>query len=251
MFYRKLISLAAVLSLAIAAGVTAFAASSNTSTKADSAHEDSRNHRNTRVLQPLNLAVLIQDDLTSQVSNEIQATRDFIRSLPQGSRVMVGYITSGSLQVRQQFTSDLDQAARSLRIINSSTAASAFNPYVEVIQALRSFNNMKGQNAVLLISDGLDTSRGFDSSSVRTLDLERAIKHANDRDVAVYTFYAPSVGLTGSSRLAASYGQSSLNLLADETGGKAFFQGMSGFVTFDSYFENLKQTLNEQFEMAS
>lgn len=251
MFYRKLISFAAVLSLAIAASMTSFAASSNTTTKANSVHESSDNHRNTRVLQPLNLAVLIQDDLTSQVSNEIEATRDFIKSLPKGSKVMVGYITSGSLQVRQQFTSDLDQAARSLRIISSSTTASAFNPYVEVIQALRSFNNMKGQNAVLLISDGLDASRGVDSSSIRSLDVERAIKHAKDRDVAVYTFYAPSVGLTGRNRLAASYGQSSLNYLADETGGRAFFQGMTGFVTFHSYFENLKQTLNDKYDRAS
>ena len=84
---------------------------------------------------------------------------------------------------------------------------------------------MSGQNAVLLISDGLDTSRGFDSSSAgRTMDLDRAIKHANSRNVAVYTFYAPSVGLTGRNRLAASYGQSSLNRLAEETGGRPFFR---------------------------
>lgn len=248
MFYRKLTSLAAVLVLVLAASLTAFAAITSSSNK--SADKDSRNHRSVRVVRPLNLAILIQDDLTSQVSNELNATGDFIKSLPRGSQVMVAYITSGSLQVRQPFTSDLDQAARSLRIIRSSTSASAFNPYVEVIQALRSFNNLKGQNAVLLISDGLDTSRGFDSSSVRTMDLERAIKHANERDVAVYTFYAPSVGLTGQSRLAATYGQSSLNHLADETGGRAFFQGLTGFVTFDSYFEKLKLTLNQQYDRA-
>jgi hypothetical protein len=198
---------------------------------------------------PLNLAVLIQDDLTSQVSNELGVTGDFIRSLPSGSRVMVGYITTGTLQVRQPFTTDLDKAARSLRVPRSSSSASPFNPYVEVIEALRSFDgNSNNKNAVLLISDGLDTSRGFDStSSAHTLDLERAIKHANDRNVAVYAFYAPSVGLTSRSQLAASYGQNSLNRLADDTGGKAFFQGSSGFVTFDSYFDRLRQTLNEQY----
>jgi len=251
MFYRKLITFAAVLSLAVTASLTASAASSRTSTKADSAAQGSRSHRGARVIQPLNIAILIQDDLTSQVSNELGVTRDFIRNLPKGSQVMVGYITSGTLQVRQQFTADLDRAARSLRIVRSSTSASPFNPYVEVVEALRSFNNLKGEKAVLLISDGLDTSRGFDSSSIRTLDLDRAVKHANERDVAVYTFYAPSVGLTSRSRQAASYGQSSLNYLADETGGKAFFQGMTGFVTFDSYFEALKQTLNGQFDRAS
>jgi hypothetical protein len=210
---------------------------------------DKRNNtkKTVQVSEPLNLAVLVQDDLVSQVANELGVTADFIRSLPSGSRVMVGYITTGTLQVRQPFTSDLDKAARSLRVPRSSTSASAFNPYVEVIEAIRTFNaDWTGKNAVLLISDGLDTSRGFDSSaSGHTLDLERAIKHANDRNVAVYAFYAPGVGLTSRSRLAASYGQSSLNRLAADTGGKAFFQGMTGFVTFDSYFERLRRTLSE------
>src|ERR1700704_5319028 len=69
-----------------------------------------------RVQAPLNIAVLIQDDLTSRVGNELGVTREFIRSLPPGSRVMVGYITAGSLQVRQPFTTDLNRAAKSLRI---------------------------------------------------------------------------------------------------------------------------------------
>jgi hypothetical protein len=200
----------------------------------------------------LNLAVLVQDDLVAQVGNEIGVTRDFIRSLPQGSRVMVGYITAGSLQVRQPFTNDLDKAARSLRIPTASTASSPFNPYVEVLEALRKFDGESGNaNAILLISDGLDTSRGFDSTAAgHTIDLERAISEANKRRVAVFSFYAPSVGLTSRSRIAASYGQSSLNRLSNETGGKAFFQGTNGFVTFDSYFARLRETLNRQYARA-
>src|SRR6266850_5864306 len=66
--------------------------------------------------EPLNIAILIQDDLISMVGNELGVTREFIRSLPAGSRVMVGYITAGSLQVRQPFTTDLNRAAGSLRI---------------------------------------------------------------------------------------------------------------------------------------
>ena len=83
---------------------------------ADSTDKRNNSQQNARVLEPLNLAILIQDDLNSQVSNELGVTRDFIRSLPSGSRVMVGYITTGTLQVRQPFTSDLDKAARSLRM---------------------------------------------------------------------------------------------------------------------------------------
>ena len=206
-----------------------------------------------RVREPLNVAVLIQDDLIARVGNELGVTRDFIRSLPAGSRVMVGYITTGSLQVRQPFTTDLNRAANSLRIPVASTSASPFNPYVEVIEALKKFDpSWKGPNAVLLISDGLDTSRGFDSTSAgHTLDIDRAIREANKRDVAIYSFYAPSVGLTSYSHLAASYGQSSLNRVSHDTGGMAFFQGISGFVTFDSYFNRLRAELNRQYATAS
>ena len=113
---------------------------------------------------------------------------------------------------------------------------------------MRKFDGGKNRNAVLLISDGLDTSRGFDTTSAaQTLDLERAIREANRRNVAIYSFYAPAVGLTSWNRTAASYGQSSLNRLSNETGGKAFFQGSTGFVTFDSYFDRLRKTLNEQY----
>lgn len=205
--------------------------------------------RKININEPVNIAILIQDDLVSSVGNEIRGTSDFIRSLPSGSRVMVGYITSGSLQVRQPFTTDLNSAARSLRIPISSTAASPYNPYIEVIEAVRHFDaSWKGSNALLLISDGLDVSRGFDATSAgQTMDLERATREANTRNVAVYSFYAPSVGLTSHNRLAASYGQSSLNRISNETGGRAFFQGMTGFVTFDPYFSQLRQALNQRY----
>jgi hypothetical protein len=202
-----------------------------------------------RISAPLNIAILIQDDLTSSVGNELGVTRDFIRSLPAGSRVMVGYITAGSLQVRQPFTTELNRAADSLRIPIASTSASPYNPYVEVIEALKKFDSgWQGHNAVLLISDGLDTSRGFDVESAgHTIDLERAINEANRRNTAIFSFYAPSVGLTSRSRLAASYGQSSLNRISHDTGGRAFFQGTTGFVTFDSYFNRLRAELNRQY----
>ena len=242
MYYRKVLAFAVAFLVAFVAIGMAFAKANN--------NNDQRH--SLQSIEPLNLAVLIQDDLVSQVGNEIGVTKDFIRSLPEGSQVMVGYITTGTLQVRQPFTTDLEKAANSLRIPLASRSAAAFNPYVEVIEALRKFDsNATNANAVLLISDGLDTSRGFDSTAAgHTLDIERAISEANKRHVSVFSFYAPSEGLTSRSHLAASYGQSSLNRLSNETGGRAFFQGTTGFVTFDSYFSRLRDTLNRQYARA-
>src|SRR5882724_1186408 len=114
------------------------------------------NNTLSRVSSPVDIAILVQDDLVSHVDNEIAACKDFIRSLPEGSHVMVGYITAGSLQVRQPFTSDFDKAADSMRIVVSSSSASAFNPYVEVLEALKKFDSSEGhRKVILLISDGL------------------------------------------------------------------------------------------------
>lgn len=206
-----------------------------------------RNPMEVQVVAPINLAILIQDDLVSHVSNEVNRTREFIQSLPVGSEVMVGYIRAGSLQVRQPFTRDLGKAAQSLRILVSSTSATPFNPYVEVREALKKFESTnKNPNVVLLVSDGLDVSRGFDAASVlNSIDLNRAVEEAKRREVSIFSFYAPSIGLTRRNRLAASWGQSSLNRISHETGGKAFFQGTTDFVTFDSYFKRLTRALNQ------
>ena len=242
MYYRKFLAWAvAVLLVVSTVGVA--------SAKAKVSKEEQASLQG---IEPLNIAVLIQDDLVAQVANELGVTRDFIRSLPDGSRVMVGYITAGTLQVRQPFTTDLEKAAKSLRIPLASRSSAPFNPYVEVLEALKKFDSSwTNSNAVLLISDGLDTSRGFDSTAAgHTLDIDRTIKDANRRHVSIFSFYAPSVGFTSHNRLAASYGQSSLNRVSNETGGRAFFQGTTGFVTFDPYFARLRETLNRQYARA-
>jgi hypothetical protein len=192
---------------AFAAAVVALAATLSTPAFASDKRAKESGASAATVAKPLNLAVLVQDDLVTRVGGELDVTRDFIRALPAGSRVMVGYLTAGALQVRQPFTDDLEKAARSLRLPAASEASAPFNPYVELI------------------------------------DLQRAVREAQKRNVAVYTFYAPSVGLTSFNSAAVSYGQGSLNQLARETGGEAFFQGNS-FVTFDAYFARLGRALN-------
>jgi hypothetical protein len=170
---------------------------------------------------PTILAVLLQDDLVSRVNNELSRIKEFIRRLPGGSQAMIGYVTAGSLQVRQDFTTDLERAAESLRILRSSAGSAPYNPYVEVIEALRRFDSQpKGRRMILLVSDGLDTSHGFRSSSpTLSVDLDRAISESQRRGVSVFSFFAPTVGLSSESHLAQNYGQGSLLRLADETGG--------------------------------
>jgi VWFA-related protein len=198
---------------------------------------------------PLTLAVLIQDDLVSSVSNEIRGVAAFVRKLPPGSRVMVGYLSSGSLRVRQKFTNDLERAAKSLRIPLSSTAASPYNPFALTRDAVKRFESQPvGRRAVLVVSDGIDLSRGLTNASpAQSLDLQRLINDSQRLGVPVYTIYSPSVG-GGDSFLVAN-GQGSLQRLSDETGGRAFFQGTGAPVSFDQYLRELDALLSRQFAL--
>ncbi|MGH9872459.1 MAG: hypothetical protein ACRD9S_08335 [Pyrinomonadaceae bacterium] len=199
---------------------------------------------------PINLMVLIQDDVVSSIGLETKSLAEFIRRLPRGSRVSVGYLRAGSLQVRQKFTSDLEKAAGSLRGPIGVASIAPYNPYVEVIDAAKRFDAQPaGRRAILLVSDGLDVSRGVESSSPSlSLDLQRAITEAQRRSVAIYSFYAPTA-LTDTNSTLISNAQSSLQRLSEETGGRAFFQGFGAPTSFDPFIKEVNAALDRQIAL--
>ena len=78
---------------------------------------------------------------------------------------------------------------------------------------------------MIVISDGLDVSRGADSSNPgQSIDLQRAITEAQRRSVAIYSIFVPSIVSAGQNLNL--NGQSCLERLSSETGGRAFFQGL-------------------------
>lgn len=198
---------------------------------------------------PLSLAVLIQEDLASNFNLQIKDLADFIKSLPSGSRVMVGYMRGGNLQIRQKFTDDLEAASRAFRIVSSSGSAAPRNPYDSVVDALNRFDALPaGRRAILMVSDGLDASQGLAGSGPgSSVDLDRAIIRAQRRSVAVFSFYSPATLTEGGDSRLILNGQGSLNKLSEETGGRAFFQGSIAPISFVPFFKDLRVLLNRQF----
>jgi hypothetical protein len=196
---------------------------------------------------PVTLAILIQEDLVPPVGTEIRGIADFVRGLPKGSRVMVGYLRTGSLLVRQKFTNDLEKAAKALRPPSGVATAGPYNPYIEVIEALKKFDAQPlGRRAILLVSDGLDISRGVDSSAPsQSIDLQRAVNESQRKSVAIYGFYSPSQ-IAAANPILVSNAQSSLLRLSNETGGIAFFQGSGAPVSFQPFIRELDISLQKQ-----
>lgn len=200
---------------------------------------------------PLQLAILIQDDLTSTFNLELKGLGDFIRRLPPNSRVLVGYLRSGSVQVRQKFTSDLEKAAKSLRIVAATAGVAPSSPYQGVQDMTQRFDALpQGRRAVLLISDGVDLSRGFSGATpTQSLDLDQAILKAQRRSIAVYSFFSPTSSTENGNSIVTLNGQGSLQKLADETGGRAFFQGTGAPVSFEPFYKDFSLSLKRQFSL--
>ena len=131
-------------------------------------------------------------------------------------------------------------------------SAATLDPYVQIREGLKRFESQPlGRRAMLVISDGLDVSRGLDSTSiVDSLDLHRAITEAQRRSVAIYSIYAPSVGTTSSGNSSLVGGaQSALQRLSNDTGGHAFFQGTNAPVSFDRFLSDIEASLGRQIAL--
>ena len=199
----------------------------------------------------LSMAIVIQEDLASTFNLQIKDIKDFIQGLPKGTRVMVAYARSGAIDVRQRFTDNLELAANSLRIVSGNSSLAPRSPYDSVSEVVNRFEGVPaGRRAILLFSDGLDTSQGVNLASItQSFDLDRAILKAQRKGVAVYSFYSPSSGTENGSSIFSLASQGALEKISEETGGRAFSNGSIAPISYLPFFKNLVMSLNRQFSL--
>lgn len=200
---------------------------------------------------PMSIALIIQEDLASTFNLQIKDIQEFIRNLPRGTRVMIAYTRAGSMQVPQRFTDDLDKAASTLRIVSGSPNAAPRSPYDGVKEVVDRFEGVPaGRRAILLFSDGLDTSQGASLASItQSFDLEQAVLRAQRRGVAIYSFYSPTASTENANSTLVYAAQGGLNKIAEQTGGRAFFQGSIAPISYVPFFKELNIALNRQFSI--
>ena len=197
---------------------------------------------------PMSLAILVQEDLASDFNLQLKDIKRFVEGLPRGTRVMVAYLRGGSLDVRQKFTEDLTRASQSFRIISADPSGGPRSPYDGVLDTLKRFDALPtGRRAILLFSDGLDLTNGVSSSSPSQNTMIRsAVQNAQRRGVAIYSVFANTTG-DASRSMAFLNGQSSLQAISDETGGRAFIQGTRTPINIEPILKQLNLLFGRQF----
>ncbi len=122
---------------------------------------------------------------------------------PKDRVVLIPFNHRPALDVR--FTNRTEEIARALAALRAEGGTALYD---SLVFALHYFDGIKGQRALLLLSDGEDESSRF--------DLEGALEMARRAGVTVYV-----IGLAEVARERAA--RKVLRQIADETGGRSFF----------------------------
>jgi hypothetical protein len=174
----------------------------------------------------MDLFILLDDGSDTYLGLQFDSIRNFINTQPSTTRIAVGYMRNGTVQIEQDFTAEHAAAARALRLPMGSPGN---NPYFSLIE-------------ILLISDGVDPGERFPDPY-----LDSTIEQAQRDRILVYTLYAASEGSYGHNLQRITAGQNNLSRLAAETGAEAYFQGFHTPISFAPFLADMSAQLNHQY----
>lgn len=209
----------------------------------------------------LQLFILIDDTLSSDVANNLNDVRDFIQAQPATTVIAVGYLANATVNIAQNFTADHALAAKSIRLPRSGLSTMD-SPYLSLISLVKSWPQTNVRREVLMVTDGIDRMRGnqsfgsrrgsgygsaYHSMPTMSSDVNSASEISQRYNVLVYSMYAVSVGRAARSSLELQNGLSGLTKLASETGGDCFSLGTSSAGSFKPYLERFQKLLDNQY----
>lgn len=204
------------------------------------------------------VALLIDDGLRESIGRELENLRGFIRALPPGVEVMVGFMQHGSVVSDGAFTADHVKASNSIRLPNGVPGSSA-SPYMCLSDFVKHWPGITESTSpafatsvsakarfVLMLTNGVDPYNG--STSIMNQDspyVDAAIADTQRAGVVVYSIYFGDAGIRG--RSADNSGQNYLNQLAQATGGVNYWQGAGNPVSTAPFLDNFRQALKETY----
>jgi len=194
----------------------------------------------------LQLLLMIDDGLDSDLGLQLEDLRKFMRAQQANVEIGVDYMRNGTTIAAHALTADHDAAAKSLRLpIGQAGAASS--PYVALSERIKKWAPFSGRREVLMISSGSDSL--YYSGDLQNPYLLRGIEDAQKAGILVHSLYYESAGHYGHSYYQVNLGQSYLSRLGDETGGEAYWQGLQSPVSFAPFLDDLTKRLNNQYRL--
>jgi hypothetical protein len=200
-------------------------------------------------LADMQLFVFLDDSTrSSSLGLQLPELKTFLESLPATTQVAIGYMRNGSFTLAEAFTSDHQNAARTLRLPLAIPGENG-SPYFALSDLVRHWPSKQStdRRAVLMLTDGID--RYYSTAIMDDPYVDAAIRDALKESVMVYSIYLRGAGLDGRSGWATNIAQSRLIEVSEETGGTAYFQDFSDPVTISPFLGDFQDRLENQYEV--
>jgi hypothetical protein len=192
------------------------------------------------------VAILIDDGLRFSFGSQMDEFKNFILGLPQGTKVLVGYMQNGTIRSEGGFSTDREAVASQLRITNSIPGIDA-SPYFCLSDFVKHWpSNEPGARFVLMITNGIDPYNGRPTiTNQDSPNVETAQEDAQRAGVAVYSIYYGGAGMRGG----AFSGQNYLEQVAQATGGMSFYQGTITPPSLAPYLNQFTKAIAESYSV--
>jgi hypothetical protein len=191
----------------------------------------------------LELFLLLDDASGSSLGSQLEDLRRFINSQPATSRIGVGYMRNGTVDIVQNLTDDHAQAAKSLRLPLGLAGVNA-SPYFSVTDLIKRWPQVPVRREILMISDGIDR---YGPGGASDPYVDQTVEQAQRAGIIIFSIYTPGEGHFGHSFWRINWGQNYLSQLSDETGGESFYLGSEAPVSFSPYLDDLGHRLLRQY----
>lgn len=181
---------------------------------------------------PLTVGLVLDTSgsMSSSLSEAEKAAADFLESVIRPGDRSFAMTFAGRPVLRMPLTDDVEAVGRALKGLQAVGATSLHDA---VLHALQTFRGVRGQRALVLLSDGDDTS----SSS----SFDNALEYARRSGVAIFAvgldIPRTSVGV-----------RSKLSALAADTGGEVFFVGRAE--QLQGVYERIELELRSRYLLA-
>jgi len=194
----------------------------------------------------LELYIVIDDGEDSDLGSQFNSLKSFIGAQPSTTEIGLAYLRNGSANIVAALTANHAEIAKALRLPLGQPGISA-SPYMGISDLLKKWPAAGARREVLLITSGIDPWSPPDPQNPY---LQKAIADAQRGGVLVHSIYYAEGGHFGHSYWRVNWGQSYLSQLGDETGGEAYWQGLSSPVSLDPYLKDLAERLRNQYLLA-
>jgi hypothetical protein len=190
---------------------------------------------------PLQLALLIDDADQSSLGLQFNDIKNFINEQSKTTAVGIFYGQYGTVQTTANFSTDHAAVAQKLRLPLGRLFGGSPSIYLSVSDLIKKWPGTGTRREVLLMASGVD----FLQPGIVDTYLDSAIADAQRAGVVFHSIYI------GPGRFGFSWrgdiAQSNLSRLTSETGGAAFFEGLSTPVSFGPYLNQLSMILRNQY----